>query len=405
MLLLALMMLPQQAAASDYEYFYLPACGRAANANNISYERDNNGNNPFISFVIFLFDGRGKDYGFIDKHGGVNVYLSKDGGASWVQVFHARADYYGDWVAWGHDGMVGKNETDITGSTTSDAGTYVWRSAGRSVDDRTFMGGQLYLSKQWRDCNIIFKANGIWSEDDGDCPVWKEEVSYFSTNYTHNVRTISWNGDISVTADGKVTVPYSFGGACNTDGETHICTLIDGSYNSTIGWKSPASNYAAGSYTFKLSDTGKNMRSQFTIQPYHEFTHWNDMDKNNGAELYQKYADTKTFYAMPLATLNNPVFSQLDRNVTLSWTADNTNYGNGKWVIYRNGTMIATVPQNTYTYTDTNFPDESTVSYYVYYVANGWDEATQLSELKSNEVTVNTTGRPHRVYLDIGRLS
>ena len=393
MLLLALMMLPQQAAASDYEYFYLPACGRAANANNISYERDNNGNNPFISFVIFLFDGRGKDYGFIDKHGGVNVYLSKDGGASWVQVFHARADYYGDWVAWGHDGMVGKNETDITGSTTSDAGTYVWRSAGRSVDDRTFMGGQLYLSKQWRDCNIIFKANGIWSEDDGDCPVWKEEVSYFSTNYTHNVRTISWNGDISVTADGKVTVPYSFGGACNTDGETHICTLIDGSYNSTIGWKSPASNYAAGSYTFKLSDTGKNMRSQFTIQPYHEFTHWNDMDKNNGAELYQKYADTKTFYAMPLATLNNPVFSQLDRNVTLSWTADNTNYGNGKWVIYRNGTMIATVPQNTYTYTDTNFPDESTVSYYVYYVANGWDEATQLSELKSNEVTVNTTRR------------
>jgi hypothetical protein len=92
------------------------------------------------------------------------------------------------------------------------------------------------------------------------------------------------------------------------------------------------------------------------------------------------------------------VFNQASRNVVLNWKADNTNYGNGKWVIYRNGTKIATVPQGIYIYVDQNpsnnaadnFPYESNVKYYIYYVAKGWAETVQRSELKSNEVTVNT---------------
>ena len=97
------------------------------------------------------------------------------------------------------------------------------------------------------------------------------------------------------------------------------------------------------------------------------------------------------FPSIALGHHQNPVFSQLNRNVTLTWAADNTNYSNGKWVIYRNDTKIAAVSQDTYTYTDTGFPDESNVKYYIYYVANNWSETAQRSELKSNEVSVNTT--------------
>ena len=142
------------------------------------------------------------------------------------------------------------------------------------------------------------------------------------------------------------------------------------------------------------------MRSDnFDIEPYHEFTHSNDKDASNGTKYYCTYAGAKTFLKMPLATLSTPVFTQADRTVTLNWTADNTNYGNGRWAIYRNGKFVTTVSQNTYTYTDqnpdnnaeTNFPYESSVKYCIYYVANGWAETAQRSELKSNEVTANTT--------------
>jgi len=203
-----------------------------------------------------------------------------------------------------------------------------------------------------------------------------------------------------VAADGTVTIPYSFSGSGNTDGETHICTRIDGGYNGTIGYKNNnTGNYNPGSYTFNLSSIGKNMRSEFTIEPYHEFTHYNDKDASNGTKYYCTYAGAKTFLKMPLATIKSVVFTQENRNVVLNWEADNTNYGNGKWVIYRNGTKIAAVSQGTYTYTDQNptsnagttFPYESNVKYFIYYVANGWAETAQRSELKSNEVTVNTT--------------
>ena len=360
MLLLAMSLVPQHATAADsrqdYESNYV---GR-------DWYWGNSWNTVYVT--VTYWNDYGTDEGWCDS-GGLHIKASKDGGS--------------------HYDEIGQIKTSSSGGLTL-TGSLQQESSGSGKYDK-WVRVKWAIPRQWRNCNIKIKCEGNWSDYDGKNCNWKSTEWSFTSSYTHTVRQINWNTDFSVAADGTVTVPYSFSGSCNTDGDTHICTRINGGYNGTIGYKSPASNYAAGSYVFNLNQIGMNMRSEFTIQPYHEFTHNNDKDANNGIKYYQQHASVKTFLPMPLATLENPVFSQVGKSVTLKWTADNTNYGNGKWAIYRNGTFLTSVPQNTYTYTDTTFPNESDVNYYIYYVANGWAETAQRSELKSNEKTVGTT--------------
>ncbi len=364
LLLLALLLMPQTAAAgNDYESWFT--------GKNVT-EGDDSGGHYFI-FTTCYYQTYGDDESWCTGDGLV-VKVSKDGGSNWSWIFRVKC------VQNGSEAQI-SNQDYYNGAR----GDGAWKE-GYAYRIRV----KWYPPLQWRNCNIKFSMGGVWSDYNGKNPEDHWETCEKSYGYTFNVRQINWNGNYSISSDGTVTIPYSFGGGANTDGDTHICTNIDGGYNGTIGYKSPG-NYAAGSYNFNLSSIGRNMRSQFTIQPYHEFTHNNDKDASNGTKYYCTYAGAKTFLKMPLATIKSVVFTQKNRNVVLNWEADNTNYGNGKWVIYRNDTKIAAVSQDTYTYTDTGFPDESNVKYYIYYVANNWSETAQRSELKSNEVSVNTT--------------
>ena len=375
MMLLALFLIPQKAtAASDFKDRYL------------FYDYSLNKNEQSVTFHCTYFDETGEYEGFI-KDNGLYVDVSRDGGANWSPIFQIRATTSGGW--------------DIkNGWQGCDGGNGAW-----TENNEHKIRCKWWLPLQYRNCNLIFRANGWWRYCNGSSESWKykefgdKDHPIFAESYTFTVRDHYWNGEPTVSADGTVTVPYKFGGAANTDGETLLFPRINGQWNGTINFRNPPSNYSAGSYTFNLTDLGADMRTKFTIEPIHEFIHKNDKDASNGRKDYWKSAGVKTILPMPLATLENPVFNQASRNVVLKWTADNTNYGNGKWVIYRNGTKIGTVSQGTYTYTDQNptnnagttFPYESNVKYFIYYVANGWAETTQRSELKSNEVTVNTT--------------
>ena len=372
MLLLAVIMVPQKAAAADdYESNYV---GR-------DFSLNYSGSTQYVLFRVTYWDDYGTDEGWCDNDGLV-VKASKNGGASYEEIGRIKTSSSG-----------GLTMTGSLSNAWSESTKYTKICIPKWV-----------LPRQWLNCNIKIICEGYWTDYDGESHGKKSTSWSFTSSFTHTVRQIYWSGSPYIAANGTVTVPYSFGGSCNTDGETHICTRIDGGYNGNIGYKYPAGGYPAGSYTFNLSSIGKNMRSQFSIEPYHEFTHNNDKDAGNGTKYYCTYAGAVTMYPLPLATISEPVFSQLNHNVTLNWTADYTqHYGNGKWVIYRNGTKIATVPQvqnqDTYTYIDQNaddnsadkFPYESNVKYFIYFVGNGWDESTQLSELKSNEVSVNTT--------------
>ncbi len=358
MLLLAVFMMPQKvAAADDYQTKY---AGR-------DFSLNYSGSSQYVLFRVTYWDSYGTDEGWCSGDGLV-VYVSKNGGRSYDRIGNIKTSSSG-----------GLSMGGSISNAWSESTTYSQICIPR-----------WYLPRQYLNCNLIIKTEGVWCDYDGESHGSKSNSWSFTSSFTHTVRDISWNTEYSIAADGTVTVPYKFGGGCNTDGETHICTRINGAYNGTIGTRSPG-NYAAGSYTFKLNQIGMNMRSQFNIEPYHEFTHSNDKDAGNGVKYYQKNAGAHTFLPMPLATLENPVFSQANKNVTLKWSADNTNYGDGRWAIYRNDTFVTTVPQGTYTYTDTGFPDESNVKYYLYYVGKDWAETAQLSELKSNEVSVNTT--------------
>ncbi len=361
LLLLAVFLQPEQAAAanSDFQESYL--------------FDDWYSGGDYVLFTCTYFDRRGWDEGFV-RDGGLAVYASKDDGASWTIIFQVRANSSG--------------ARDVENYWNGAK----YQNAWRDDDNYDRIRVRWNLPLQWRNCNLKFKSEGWWSENDGTDQLLKsKEIGHYPVGYRFNVRSIEWNGGFYIDENGNMTVPYYFGGGCNTDGETHICTNINGSYNDAIGYTYPAGNYAAGSYSFNLNSIGKNMRSQFTIQPYHEFTHNNDKDARNGVKYYTNSASTKTFYPMPLASLENPVFSQASKSVTLKWKADNSNYGNGRWAIYRNGKFLKVVPQSTYSYTDHGFLDESNVKYYICYVANGWADTAIRSELMSNEVSVNTT--------------
>ena len=295
--------------------------------NGLNYS-ENNGN-PYIEWQTILFDDDGHDEGFYydKKHDyGLGVYLSI-GNEGEVFIGYLACDDGGYSRGLYVDGNK-HGETYSPGSGYGGKWEFRYDEGKLNGHFCTWIKPRWYIPFKYRNTNIKIRLTGTW---------WKWTKSYGShkvdvnktveASYTYKVRTIAWNDTYSVAPDGTVTIPYSFGGtACNTDGQTHICTSIGGSYSGKIGYKYPTSNYSANYYTFKLSDIGKNMRSSsFTIEPYHEFTHYNDKDNSNGIKYYTAWPGSKTFKPLPIATNFKGAFHQKEKKVTLTWKADNTN--------------------------------------------------------------------------------
>ncbi len=372
LVMLLMCLLPQKAAAAtgvDWKRDYMFQAYYANNAG-------------ALQFVVTIFNKSGTDEGFVND-GGVTVYASKDGGSNWTKLVSIRAD---------KNGSVGSAQ--------------FWNGTERENDwwsgDDHHYRVTWNLPLEWRNCNIKFKSEGYWADYDGatDGDDWHSDIfGPYANNYTFSVRSISWNGDLGISPDGTLTLPYSFGESKETDGHTRISTHINGNWSSQIAYHTPSSNYASGNYSFNLSKINKNLRSpSFTIRMDHEFPHENDL--NGGTQYFKAQSSLKTFYPLPLATLNTPVFNKLNRTVSLSWTADNTNYGDGSWAIYRNDQRIDVVPQGTYSYTDDEPLFEANVKYYIYYVHSSWSNDTKADLLKSNEQTVDA-----RLSLPIANLS
>ena len=359
--------------------------------NNWKYDANGNGDSPKVTFRVCPFNDYGTDEGFIDKNGGLDIHVSKDGGNTWTKILNVKADYYGAIKSTGWEGCAGTGDGYFEGYGKEY--DVVWK-----------------LPKQWRNCQIWVKSIGKWSDKDGATNIHQIDKTFgpFYTDYAFSIRQIEWNGDYTMTPDGTVTIPYKFtGGQCNTDGETHIATRINGNYSGAIGLRDLGGNYNAGTYSFKLSDLGYNMRSTFTIEPYHEFTHNNDKSSSNGTKYYNKVAGDHKFYPLPVATITKGEFNQTANTITITWTANNTNYQTGshgtKWAIYRDGKFVKAVSQDetggyynstarTFSYTDKGFANESNVSYEIYYIWKGWEEdKAKVSELKSAPFKVNTT--------------
>ena len=406
MLLCAMMLLvPQRAGAvvgSDVDgtgflYRFMMA--------DLTYNRNNDGNSPYIEFSVgFGFHYMGYLEGFMDANSGLTISASKNGGSSYQTIINIKCNR--NFVPTASNKITG---CDLYGSTTTTTeytvGTYYHRKV------------RWYLPLQWRNCDIKLKWSGNWCKEDGRDNHFISKDGYsISTPYTFNVRTISWNTEWSISPDSTITVPYKFEGTSrNTDGETHICTQINGGWSRAIGFKDP-NKYANGSYTFNLKDIGMDFRTKFTITPYHEFTHDNDRDNKNSTSYYNKMASTLTFSPFPKAVIENTEFIQLNNQVKLTWKGDNTNYSIGdwdtRWMIYRNGVLVDSVYQRvteggytnlnynpdtgTYTYIDKDFPNETDLEYEIYYVWRHWPKDTKVKSLKSttraeNANKVNTT--------------
>ncbi len=379
-------------SGTDFYWIYL--------MNNITYNQDD----ALIDFKVCFFNDYGDDEGFIQAQGGLNIFASKDNGKSWQKIINIYTDASHN--LYSKDRYTGCN---VSGTP------FKWDSVGVSSTYKnsyhTHVNWKLPL--QWRNCYIQFKCVGKWCDANGVDNVHtinnidEKKSRYIYTPYTFTVRDLNWNGDFSISPDGKVTIPYKFGNtAGNTDGETAIWTEINGSWTGNIAKKEPGNNFNAGTYSFKLEDIGMNFFSNFTIRPYHEFKHLNDKDNNNAEKCYKKFAETRRFIPLPKATITEGVFEQVNRQVVLKWKASNTNYQTGnkgtRWAIYRNGKFLTTVLQdetNTtnydatgkyYVFNDTEIPNDQTLKYQIYYLWTDWDEKAKADDLKSNEFSVNT---------------
>ena len=331
-------------------------------------------NNTSIRFKVIFWDDYGTEEGWCTSDGLI-VKASKDNGNSYQEIGRIKTSRSGGLTLTGSLYKASRSE-----------GNPWWYSKYREA-----VQVQWDLPLQYRNCNIKIKCEGKWCDYDGDNQNSKSKTWSCTSSYAFSVRSISWNGNINISPDGTVTVPYKFGGACNTDGDTHIFTSINNSENGTIGYRSPG-NYAAGSYTFNLYNIGMKMTSTFTIEPYHEFTHYNDKDANNGQKKYSTKAGSNTFSAMPVANITEASFQQSPRTITLKWNVSNRNFETGdwgtKWVIYRDGNKIGAVSQNVRSFVDTGFENETKHTYTIYYVWKNWNEDTKVSDLKSNDYSV-----------------
>ena len=266
-----------------------------------------------------------------------------------------------------------------------------------------------YIPYNLLNTTITIHEEGYWYKNKNWDNYYVNETRSVNTTFTFEVPTMDWNTNYTVDADGKVTVPYSFGsltdyhetntssgeainagGSAVTEGHSHIATRINSVRSEAIGNRDLA-KYESGNYTFNLSDIGMGMRSEFTIQPYVEFTHENDKDANNGTKQYQNFAVSKTFKPLPVATNLKGVFNQQGKSVTLTWTdSDAGNYSGGHWAVYRGNESIACLEQSVTTYTDMYFTNEEDVEYTVYHVLSNWTSDTKVEALKAT-TTVNTT--------------
>lgn len=247
--------------------------------------------------------------------------------------------------------------------------------------------------------------------------VYRRDVNQEITN-VYNRGLSSYIDNRSVTKGFEFTVPISTAGTYSNikikvldlTGDAPIWSgaytvtvtapTFTVSYDANGGINAPASQTKLWNVDLTLSGT-EPTRSGYKFNGWNTNSHSTGTNYAPGA-TYKDNANL-ALYAKWVAApvVSSVVFNQVNRNVVLTWTADAIQqvFSGGKWAIYCNGTFVATVDQNTTTFTHQNasdnsadkFPYESNVKYCVYYVMNGMANETQDDGLKSNEMTVNTT--------------
>ena len=374
---------------------------------NYTYNSNNNGNKPYVDFSIpYCYDYTSYTEGFMAAQGGLNILVSPDDGKNWVKIINVKTDANHNF-----------NTSEKIEGCDKSGTPYAWSDGTIGTTYHHYV--RWYLPLAWRNCKLIFKFQGKWCDKDGVNNVHEiftnDDRTLFEkyTAYKFQVRTISWNGNFSISPNGTITIPYKFGSACNTDGNTRIWTFIDNQWESKIPAKELGNNYNAGTYSFKLKDIGKDFRcKEFKIQPLHEFRHDWDMDSNDKdkkKKYTDQFAETKAFAPFPIAVIEKTEFDQDSNRVTITWKGDNSSYSIGKWgtswAIYRNGEYVGTVLQqlndseytnpnydkkaNSYFFVDKDFPNETNLEYQIYYVWRDWDKKEKVEELKSTTKTEN----------------
>lgn len=379
---------------------------------NLQYTPDNK--SPYVTFSMgYAYDYLGYREGY--QSSGMTIYVSKDGGSTWQTLVKIKADK--ETVS----GIRKANYSEKFTGVSEDGGVYKYGTG--ELGTTYHQDFKWVLPLQWRNCNLKFKGDGQWvdgsgkdrhiNNHNGEGVVGVGHVREVTSTYTFTLRDIQWNGDYTITPDGTVTVPYKFTGSGNTDGDTRIWTNISGKWMSVIKAKELGTNFNSGTYSFNLYDVtlnGKKLdfRTDFNIEPYHEFRHDNDKDAGNGKKYYDKFAGEKKVHKLPIATNVNVAYDQDQDKVTLTWQPDNSNYSVGdwgtKWAIYRNGEYLTSVLQertnnsnydagsDIYTFVDEDFPHVDKLKYQIYYIWKDWDEKTaRVPELKSEEKEVSTS--------------
>ena len=359
LVMLALFMGPQKAHAGNMDLKY----------DRLFHGMGWNNQAAQIFFSMEIKNFYGVDEGFYSQCGGLGIYVSRDNGENWQHLLN---------LSCGGDENINSNSEPGWGCYKSE--THRGHDGNNSLVAEVCWNVPL----DWRNCTLKFKCQGTWSESNGGNTHYIYKECYYSNYYTFTVRSLYWNGELTLDPDGTINIPYRTGSSKNTDEYTKLYAFIDGSYRSEIGDKSI--NLNGGIYSFKLQDLGKDMLSTFTIQPYNMYSH--HYDTWGGTQYTLSTADTRTFYPLPYATDLSGAFDQLNNEVSLTWNIANTDHYEGSWAIYRNGQRVGSVDQSQSSYTDSGF-ENGKIDYQVFYELSNWPEGTQIDQLKSNVTSVN----------------
>ena len=237
-----------------------------------------------------------------------------------------------------------------------------------------------------------------WNTTNGMGNYWYDWANNNDTNDANNDGIVDWPYPIDGPAGDKDYYPL----ICSVIGESappqpYNLNARAGDEYVNLTWDMPVCNGSSPISQYRIYRNGTLIATVSFTQLY-----YNDTEVKNGVN-YSYYVTavssvgeskpSNTVYAIPMTIPSSPQNLQAkagNRYVNLSWEAPRDNGGSGikEYRIYRNGTLIATVPAIQLWYNDTSVANGVNYTYYVTAV-NSVGESKPSNDINATPVEIS----------------
>ena len=303
---------------------------------------------------------------------------------------------YGIYLWFSHNNMISSNIF----SNNSGYGIYIKSGSSNNLIYTNFLYYNHGSEDTYNSSHVQAYDNGTnnyWNSTSGMGNYWHDWASNNNTNDKNHDGIVDWPYSIDGPADAEDYYPLRcsiIGKSIPSQPYNLNASAGDGYVNLT--WEEPVCNGSSPIMEYRIYRNG----TLIAIVPGTQF-YYNDTDVKNGV-TYTYYVTamnsvgesqpSNEVEATPVSVPSAPrnlVANAGNGYVNLSWNASADNGGAEitEYKVYRNGTLIATVPADRLWYNDTNVTNGVTYTYYVTAV-NSVGESEKSNEVQATPTTI-----------------